>query len=362
MSGHVESQKRQFELAPSLPAHLPAPPSPSSSHSGGGGGGSSNLILGIPNPVPPQNNPPIPGLGPPSDDLAPFGLNHIILILVPQFKTKFRNLPDWLNSNVKVSMPITVFFDKLVVPPAFAPIMKPLINPLLMPPFGRPIPPPGSGFGQYPFPFPHENSEEDDDLENDENPEDDADNDSGSDNESQNEDAEAGSEGYEHGYGYEHEAYEESEKRALTKSKRRRKRSVILGKTSSLPVPPTGKIHSRRKRAVTFNKTVHSTERAVLLPKLERLLDSAGLGGKSCLLRTICEVHEAPLHHYGLLGQLFTMFFSVSRSIFADTHLPEYLQAERKGKTGNCSEYYIDCGKTMFSWEESHISDYNEIF
>lgn len=72
-------------------------------------------LASAPPVIPPQNNPVSPfepGGGPLGPNglppgFVPFGLNHIILIVVPTFKAKFHKLPSWLHSNVKVSMPIT---------------------------------------------------------------------------------------------------------------------------------------------------------------------------------------------------------------------------------------------------------------
>lgn len=52
-------------------------------------------------------------------------------------------------------------------------------------------------------------------------------------------------------------------------------------------------------------------ERVFIYPKLERLLSSFGWQGRPCLLRLVCETHEYPLKYgYGLLGELFTLFFT----------------------------------------------------
>lgn len=67
-----------------------------------------------------------------------------------------------------------------------------------------------------------------------------------------------------------------------------------------------------RRSSSSLHEATFRAERVTLIPKLENLLGSFGLGGKSCLLRTICESHEFPheLHHgYGLLGEVLTLFF-----------------------------------------------------
>jgi hypothetical protein len=61
----------------------------------------------------------------------------------------------------------------------------------------------------------------------------------------------------------------------------------------------------------SLDETIYRAERVMLIPRLEKLLGSFGLGGKPCLLRAICETHEVPLvhHGYGLLGEVLTLFF-----------------------------------------------------
>lgn len=106
-------QRRQFDPAPELPSHLPAPPKPkpppkapaASNTTGGGAGQIGGFLEGQPPLPPPQNGPLGPGLVP--GQLVPFGLNHIILIIVPMFKMKFQKDQEWFTSKVKISMPIT---------------------------------------------------------------------------------------------------------------------------------------------------------------------------------------------------------------------------------------------------------------
>ena len=43
---------------------------------------------------------------------------------------------------------------------------------------------------------------------------------------------------------------------------------------------------------------------------VEDYLFKAGLEGKACLLRAICETHQSPLLGYGLVGELLEMFLT----------------------------------------------------
>lgn len=114
-STDCQRRRRQFDPAPDIPSHLPSPPkasasAPPPSNAGGGGAGGQigGFLEGQP-PVPPPQNTPFGPLGPgiAPGQLVPFGLNHIILIIVPTFKMKFHKNQDWFTSKVKISMPIT---------------------------------------------------------------------------------------------------------------------------------------------------------------------------------------------------------------------------------------------------------------
>ncbi|ODM98601.1 hypothetical protein Ocin01_08072 [Orchesella cincta] len=106
-------------------------------------------------------------------------------------------------------------------------------------------------------------------------------------------------------------------------------------------------------RSIPIMSLPHHTpggERATLFPHLERLLSSFGIDGRACLQRTVCEVHEVPLKNgFGMLGEFLTMLFSVSESIFAKSHLPGYLSAEKAGKYGDCSRFYKKCPYSLFT-------------
>ncbi len=110
--------------------------------------------------------------------------------------------------------------------------------------------------------------------------------------------------------GYDIDIYSESTEEDR---KRRRKRDLFTTQLFHMESSfnPHFYNHSnfRPKRSTNFNDTLHLTDRASLFPRLENILESTDFGGKPCLLRAVCEVHEGPLNHYGLLGELITMFF-----------------------------------------------------
>jgi len=102
----------------------------------------------------------------------------------------------------------------------------------------------------------------------------------------------------------------------------------------------------RRRRAL------ESQDRARLYNSLESALEKAGLPGRPCLLRTICEVAEAPLH-YGLAGDLLNMALTPSLVGVAAPHseLAPHVEAEEVGAggaDGGCHMRYTECQMSLF--------------
>ncbi|XP_053684730.1 uncharacterized protein LOC128734514 [Sabethes cyaneus] len=95
----------------------------------------------------------------------------------------------------------------------------------------------------------------------------------------------------------------------------------------------------------------HGGERALLYTVVEDFIANFGLDGKACMLRAICEVHSKPVENFGLVGEFLKLFFTASLSPYSE-HLSEYVSAENigKGKTGpgECFPYYKDCPRSLF--------------
>ncbi|XP_053671720.1 uncharacterized protein LOC128721938 [Anopheles nili] len=86
--------------------------------------------------------------------------------------------------------------------------------------------------------------------------------------------------------------------------------------------------------------------RRQLYELMERVLGvTAGSGGstraRACLLRTICEVADAPLGHNGMVGELLDVVFTPGD---ADHLAEEYKEARRYGANGvDCDRVYDAC-------------------
>ncbi|XP_076283923.1 uncharacterized protein LOC143210694 isoform X2 [Lasioglossum baleicum] len=97
-------------------------------------------------------------------------------------------------------------------------------------------------------------------------------------------------------------------------------------------------------------------ERALLYSTAEDMLGNFGLNGRACLLRAICEVQGHPLNNFGLIGEMLKLFFTASKSPFADL-LTDYVEAENRGKFhGECWPYFKDCPKSLFRSSENRYT------
>ncbi|XP_069946232.1 uncharacterized protein [Cherax quadricarinatus] len=94
-------------------------------------------------------------------------------------------------------------------------------------------------------------------------------------------------------------------------------------------------------------------ERLFLYKYMETAFNKAGVDGRTCLLRAICEVADAPFDQ-GLLGKMINTFLAASTAGRPDTveERKEYdlfIEAELHGKvTGRCEERYHQCHTSPF--------------
>ncbi|XP_053615122.1 uncharacterized protein LOC128677961 isoform X2 [Plodia interpunctella] len=103
---------------------------------------------------------------------------------------------------------------------------------------------------------------------------------------------------------------------------------------------------------------LHGGERALMYGMTEDLLSNFGMAGKECLLRVICEVQSRPLTNFGFLGEIMKLFFTPSKSPYADL-LPEYVEAEKAGSEpgGECWSYFRSCPKSIFQAPNKYSKD-----
>ncbi|CAL4122339.1 unnamed protein product [Meganyctiphanes norvegica] len=104
--------------------------------------------------------------------------------------------------------------------------------------------------------------------------------------------------------------------------------------------------HQRRRRQAR-------QERHGIYEKLQAAFGKAGVNGRHCLLRTICDVAEAPFEQ-GILGEMLNVMLTASLAGRPDhpdetKEYDEYIEAELHGKlNGKCEERYSKCKKSPF--------------
>ncbi|KAL9906558.1 uncharacterized protein ACN427_005134 isoform 1-T1 [Glossina fuscipes fuscipes] len=121
----------------------------------------------------------------------------------------------------------------------------------------------------------------------------------------------------------------------------------FLTAVNELAVNSTATVSSKR------NQNYRSSYRWAMYKGLEILTQRLGLGGRDCVMKSICEVAEAPFHYYnGLFAELFYILLTPSSSTdkistYKDN---EYFQAEYLGRSGaNCHLAFSSCPKSLLA-------------
>ncbi|XP_063219661.1 uncharacterized protein LOC134529444 [Bacillus rossius redtenbacheri] len=86
--------------------------------------------------------------------------------------------------------------------------------------------------------------------------------------------------------------------------------------------------------------------RGVIYRSLESALSRKGVDGRACVLRSICEAAETPLHHDGLIGELLhTVLTPDYGSSSVELIDADYLKAQQAGRRGrvDCNYLYPEC-------------------
>ncbi|XP_050687483.1 uncharacterized protein LOC126980985 [Eriocheir sinensis] len=90
-------------------------------------------------------------------------------------------------------------------------------------------------------------------------------------------------------------------------------------------------------------KDTAADERAFLYTSIESFLDGLGYDGRSCTLRTLCEIAEAPFEH-DLYGEVINLVLSASLSPNNSVEYDDYMLAEHYGRNyGDCGAIYHTC-------------------
>ncbi|KAJ8688560.1 hypothetical protein QAD02_024355, partial [Eretmocerus hayati] len=84
--------------------------------------------------------------------------------------------------------------------------------------------------------------------------------------------------------------------------------SYFFEATYNLPDNSSILLHGGQKNSE--NRRRRSIDRTTVYDVIQNKFISAGLPGHECLLRSICEAAEHPLHHNGVLGDLLHVIFT----------------------------------------------------
>uniref|UniRef100_A0A182S8E1 Uncharacterized protein n=1 Tax=Anopheles maculatus TaxID=74869 RepID=A0A182S8E1_9DIPT len=101
---------------------------------------------------------------------------------------------------------------------------------------------------------------------------------------------------------------------------------------------------ARKARMIAPTPKRSSISRKKFYRAIELNLQRYGFAGKRCILRMICDLADAPLHHEnGVLGDVLQLIFTPSLS--QDENLPsEFARAEELGREHkNCNKYRAHC-------------------
>ncbi|CAG9817213.1 unnamed protein product [Phaedon cochleariae] len=95
-------------------------------------------------------------------------------------------------------------------------------------------------------------------------------------------------------------------------------------------------------------RTTEETDRSLFYKAFEDVLNGAGIDGRDCILRSICENAAESLHHEanGLYGLIFHIVFTPNYGNEAgDSNMdPSYMEAQRAGEYGvECHTLYSKC-------------------
>jgi len=164
---------------------------------------------------------------------------------------------------------------------------------------------------------------------------------------------------------------------AAAAGKRRRRRSVPADeeeaaeqdqfRDASLPLLLQA---GKKKRAVIDPEDASNVltrtlahDQLDILKRVEGSLDKAGIPGRQCVLKAICELSETPINDWSLVGETLMNVLMPKRDLAGDNpDFEDYIQAEDVGRDhGDCWSFYPECSYSIFNFvpdiytEDDHI-------
>ncbi|XP_049541794.1 uncharacterized protein LOC125955023 [Anopheles darlingi] len=107
----------------------------------------------------------------------------------------------------------------------------------------------------------------------------------------------------------------------------------------------------------------HGGERALLYVVVEDFIANFGLDGRACMLRAICEVHSKSIEKFGLVGEMLKLFFTASASPYSqhlDEYVMAEKVGRGQDGPGECFPYFKDCPRSLFRSAHNFQHKYQE--
>ncbi|XP_037083068.1 uncharacterized protein LOC119103586 [Pollicipes pollicipes] len=106
-------------------------------------------------------------------------------------------------------------------------------------------------------------------------------------------------------------------------------------------------ILERKRREVRDSRIVR--DKKMIYKGLTSMFRRFGMEGKTCLMKTICEISSSPLLFDGLVGELLNIALIPSHKLGDGPGLDEYRDAEKHGLAGgDCEAAFPACPISMF--------------
>jgi len=99
-----------------------------------------------------------------------------------------------------------------------------------------------------------------------------------------------------------------------------------------------------------------ATDQHNVLGAIAEAFNKAGLDGKQCVLRAVCELEETPVKHWSIIGDMVTTLLQPKRgdntTLLEDYHRAQDIGAESaaNGKDGDCWSFFPNCPLSLFNF------------
>jgi len=99
-----------------------------------------------------------------------------------------------------------------------------------------------------------------------------------------------------------------------------------------------------------------ATDQHNVFSAIGEAFNKAGLDGKQCVLRAVCELEETPVKHWSIIGDMVTTLLQPKRgdntTLLEDYHRAQDIGADSaaNGNKGDCWSFYPNCPLSLFNF------------